>query len=85
MPFEAISTTYVINPLISSTNTTASRIVEITHFVTGLVHVSLVGPSSNLGRRYISVAVCLSTSGNKLELVRQMLENYELGVCNLKC
>jgi hypothetical protein len=36
----------------------------------------LEGPNSNLGRRYIIVrlAVCSSTSGNKLELVLVMWE-----------
>jgi hypothetical protein len=40
--------------------------------VTGLVHGSLEDVCSNLGRRCIivRVAVCLYTSGNKLELVR---------------
>jgi hypothetical protein len=44
--------------------------------VTGVVRGSVEVPSSNLGRRYIIVclAVCLSTSGNKLELVHQMCE-----------
>jgi hypothetical protein len=44
--------------------------------VTGLVCGCLQGPSSNLRRRFIIVylAVSLSTSGNKLEPVLQMLE-----------
>lgn len=42
--------------------------------VSGLVSRSLRAPSSRLGRRYIFVrlAVCLSISGNKLEIVRQV-------------
>jgi hypothetical protein len=54
--------------------------------VTGLVRGSLDGPGSNLGRRYIKarLAVCLSSSGDKLELVRQMWEKCGSGVCSWK-
>jgi hypothetical protein len=45
---------------------------EIYTFVTGLMRGSLEGPISNLGRRYVIVRLelCLSTSGNMLEIVR---------------